>query len=122
MKKIDLSCIVGSQVLCEFSEGRNYDDWNIVDFLESIDDYGAYHAVNCCAEYKRCSIKRDIWFANPNGKLVLPDGLNLDLTLRGGIEMTGISDEFSFTFDKESPEVDIIAVKVTDVAEGWSYE
>lgn len=74
MKKINLSCIVDSQVLCEFWDDGEQ-NYKILGFLRRCSDY--YFMGGNNAGFDNCRIYQnpEYWIANPGGKLVLPDGL-----------------------------------------------
>tara|TARA_R110002096_G_scaffold327284_10_gene521343 strand:- start:5842 stop:6294 length:453 start_codon:yes stop_codon:yes gene_type:complete len=134
MNKIDLTPIVGSQILCEFSNADEefFKDYRPhVGFLSSIrgpEDqplYVNHREVNGVA-YDNCRIYHnpDYWISNADGKLVLPygvmaasktrDGRNYNPIIIGGC-IGGLELKHIFC------DGDIIAVQVIGPAEGWSY-
>jgi len=131
MNKIDLTCVIGQQVLCEFqgfatNAKPNWNDPSDIDFLDGFaDDDGYFIASRTQETYRNCRIYQhpDYWIANPNGDLVLPDGLIVESITRDKreykpIKIGGLGGlELEHVFGGG----DIIAVRVTDTAEGWSY-
>jgi len=84
MRNIDYALIVGTQVLCEFWEEReDHIKVNSRGFLTGIsEDNGANEFwLDNKTPYSHCRIYQhpDYWIANPDGKLVLPDGLEVKL-------------------------------------------
>jgi hypothetical protein len=143
-KTIDLTPIVGAQVLCEF---WNDDHDYCLSMLVDIQDDGTFVAYSNSErgkEFTNCRIYHhlDYWISNADGKLVLPDGLMVKLKYKcqnsqddvDGLHAvsTTDSDNGEQYFIQEMPEdfyestsnvdySDIIAVQVTGVADGYQW-
>ena len=134
MNKIDLTPLVGSQILCEFWDYTEGDGFT--GFLLSIEPTGRFRShtddgwLNC-----RIYHHSDYWISNADGKLVLPSGLQVVFMTRWGVDLTGVTtgDEISYLegitpsclpleHDKNVSIIDIIAVQVIGPADGWSYD
>ena len=130
MNKIDLTPLVGSQILCEFWDAASPIDSVSVGFLSGIDVFGLqamYQPEMRQRYYNNCRIYHnpDYWISNADGKLVLPygvmaasktrDGRNYNPIIIGGC-IGGL--ELKHIFGGG----DIIAVQVIGPAEGWSYD
>lgn len=129
-KTIDLTPIVGSPVLCEF--------WNVegecsVGFLSYIQDHPAINAPsgNIPAKtlfsdgrdvfcYCRIYHHPDYWISNADGKLVLPEGLKLNVIDHSRAKIA--EQHTSATLLSQWwHHTDIIAVQVTGVADGYQW-
>ena len=125
MNKIDLTPLVGSQILCEFWDNESPEGFFQRGFLSRI-GVGVFRDEFETA-YQNCRIYQhpDYWISNADGKLVLPygvmaasktrDGRNYNPIIIGGC-IGGL--ELKHIFGGG----DIIAVQVIGPAEGWSYD
>lgn len=134
MKTIDLTPIVGSDVLCEFSNNHEFkfrpDYWspNIGTLREINDNYAIrFKPKERHGEsFMFCRILENHWFYN-DGSLVLPDGLEIKVrwenarrdifarTRNGKIETLGHFTGALINFKEAT------AVKITGLADGYHY-
>ena len=133
-KIVDMSCLVGSDVDCEFT--------NLVDF-----DIQPYHtAVGCLTgfdnstnknyaihndvnTYRQCRVRQDHWHSwQGGGECPLPEGLLIQLKF--GKEQAYDSEtraeysgeRFNKVWRLTTTDYRIVAFKVIGTAEGWKYE
>ena len=93
-KTIDLTPIVGTQVLCEFWNSVTPDNPHIgtLDAIEEGGDLTRYKsgkylsALNC-----RIYHHPDYWISNADGKLVLPKGVNFNYITKDGFMSSSIT-------------------------------
>jgi len=132
LTKIDYSCLVGSQVLMEFSNDREYAN-------SSVDLLGSFNFVNDGVIANRQSrntfdkVDGHIWrycriyqhpdyeIGNATGDLVLPVGLIASCITRAGAVIMGAKTELmeGGHLDHSNAPDDIISVQVTGPAEGY---
>lgn len=125
--KIDLSCIAGTDVLCYFWDDDIYVNPHAkgAGLLKSIEDtpYGIFYLERRRQiRWDYCYIAEGVWIANPGGKLVLPDGLEVELAFPTGhrLKKASLNPEM-LQHDPDGPMLNVIAVKVIGPAPGWSY-
>lgn len=127
LKQIDLTPLIGSQVLCEFSE--KFDDGTFskeYDFLQAIEPQGYLPASDDAFDtWSDCRIYQhpDYWISNADGKLVLPDGLmvNLQFPAHRMEWPNHILGKGMFQHDLAHPMNNVMAVQVTGLADGYTW-
>jgi hypothetical protein len=122
LKKIDLSCLVGSGVLCEF--GPNQDT---VGYLMSIN--GSSHNRNCgpnsFESFEYCRPLFNHWHHHTGGECPIPDGFVVEVRFISDDEITQDENVDSYTRSaqngmwKHTADYKIIAYRITGTAEGW---
>jgi len=131
VKKIDLEVIVETQVLCEFynGHGRGKHKFEGNGFLTKIRDIHYKYFRDGVEFHAGVRICQDKWIANPDGKLVLPDGLLVvGRHNQKGSDFQGMTT--GRLIKDAAPYVSQIlpmdlekchSVKVTGLADGWEY-
>lgn len=133
IKTVDLSCLIGQQVLCELSHWEDFDHPSVgfLTNIMTINNSTKYfidrlHSLSFCRIYQH----PEYWISNHDGKLVLPDGLMvqgmLDTTKINGFIKNG---GFSPSHQKRRHELlkytlplkSFSAFLIDGVADGWSY-
>lgn len=139
MSKIDLSCLVGQQVICEFWNSGDEGYFSEFGILNQIyDDCYEMMALNDngrglkCFDHCRIYSHPNYWIANPYGNLVLPEGLRVDCEwttdygsdegIEGGV--TGENKTISWGLWGHSTVIDLAiiqCIKVIGPAPGWEW-
>jgi len=128
LKKIDLTPLVGSQVLMQFEDNKSLvsKPFKTVGFLcgiHKIADFFLYAETDSDHAFDSCRIYQhpDYWISNVDGKLVLPIGLvTRSMYGDGGIIKSKTNTRFKHNIGGVS-DLKIIAVQVIGPAEGCSY-
>ncbi len=138
LKPIDMSVLVGSDVLCEFSDQIDPEIWQ--GFLHSMyppedgkKDPCEFYAREIQETWFVCKPILNHWISNAEGNLVLPDGLMVDFKIvalgrqieKGWTYQNNIwtkdCPNYSWGFTHENITDDIIAVRITGLAEGYCW-
>ena len=119
-KVIDLSCIVGSDIDCEF---ENYAGiWVISNLKEISNDSVLEYRGNLGYLADKCRIRQGKWMSWQGGDKPIPEGLNVQFRMIDSGELTGYITPY---YQKGAPVIDwneVIAFKVIGPAEGFKYE
>ena len=116
-KIIDMSCLVGSNVDCEFGVEQHR-----ISKLESITDSGFYSKNE--GFWTTCRVRQDHWHSWQGGECPLPEGLEIKVIFRDSSKSEVFTTYLESQWDwKHMPNKhDIISFKVLGTAEGWKYE
>jgi hypothetical protein len=125
-KVIDLSCVVGSGIDCEFSYRSTLDsDFSskIVGSLERITGERLYKKSGTISSWYKCRVRQSphVHFWKGEYKCPLPHGLKIKvwyLTDNGGASSIITYDYFAEGFSWS----EVIGFEVLGVADGWRYE
>ena len=119
-KIIDLSKMVGSDILCEFSNSGN--QWSINKLTEIDEDQGYYYYDSYDYFYK-CRIMQDHFHSWQGGECPLPEGLIVEIRYIDHLD--GEYTEIEEKIVKNYQMIDwsmVIAFKVLGAADGYCYE
>jgi len=115
-KIIDLSMLVGSDVLCQFSDNDN--DWErLYARLKQIDkDSYPFIDDGFGGDWRLCRVAYNHWQAYMTDEQPIPDGYMVELMYDGGIDTEALeSSGWAWA------EMDIKAYRVTGVADGYIH-
>lgn len=80
VKIIELSCIVGSHILCEFKNADD-DSWRRIDFLTDVRTGGEFSSSRG-ELWDQCRIMQGYWNVPQGGNVNFPEGLMIDVRMR----------------------------------------
>lgn len=119
-KRIDLSCLIGQQVLMEF-----YMHMPILGFLTkiAIDRNPIGYQMDNGQYFTECQIYQhpEYWIANPEGKLELPDGLMLKYLCFRERETPIDASSTNLRLTHQGYDEDVFAVQVCGLWDNWKY-
>lgn len=127
-KYVDLECLIASGVDCEFKDELP-EQW-MVGRLISIDESRKEPYLTDMEKYEQCRPRLNHWYSWQGGECPLPEGLLLHIQYRDSNIHTHIKNYtgIGWTYNRQgslhqdaSPEDDIIAFKITGLADGWKY-
>jgi len=113
-KVIDMSYLVGSDVLCEFGDNEEV---FFIDLLSKIDDSG-YIRRNGQVGWKHCRPVFNLWQVHTGDTQPVPDGLMVEVVLRNKGRIKARESEV-IKWATVGIGDDIIHYRVVGMAEGW---
>lgn len=122
---VDLSVLIASGIDCEFID-PNYGHTHIhINMLSHISG-DHYYIDTTTLSYNKCKPRMNHWHAWNRGDCPLPEGLTFELRFRNGSvheSILGVND-IRWCYSKRDTAMDIIAFKVTGLADGycWPWE
>jgi len=122
-KIIDMSCLVGSDIDCEFYSNVD-DEWKISK-LTKMHNQGFQYLDSTNSYKSKCRVRQDHWHSWQGGdKCPLPEGLDCKFKFRGLHDAEGYSHSVNSdnSWQHTDSDLDIIAFKVLGIAEGYKYE
>ena len=117
-KIIDMSCLVGSDILCEFFITHNQ---AVIDRLIEIREDKPNKFVTDDDVYDNCRVMQNYWHSWQGGDNPLPEGLEVEVLLKEGTVQSGYTTE-TYSWNWCNDMTDIIAFRVLGTTKGWKYE
>jgi len=126
---IDLSLLVGSDIDMEFCYGKDFSKWNVGKLIKILTGLRYSTATTDLQPSKICIIREKHWISWQGGECPLPEGLIIEIQTRksseSSVKITDYrSDVWGWYWNAPTCDNrgDIIAFKITGVADGWRYE
>ena len=122
---VDLSALIKSGIDCEVSDAKFANAVNTypIRTLVSIGEKSLRYFVNTAVEYRFCRPRMNHWHVWMGGDCPLPEGLIVDVALRGGDALKEESPHL-LRWEHHLDDRDIIAFRVVGLEEGycWPWE
>ena len=116
IKKIDMSCLVDSDIDCEFMD----DHQTLIGKLTAVLPNCAKYVMDKADYFQYCRVRQDHWHHWENGECPLPKGLEVTLKFRNGKQET-TNIYTSYAGWGKSCDYDIIAFKIIGTCTGYEY-
>ena len=117
-KIIDMSCLIGSDILCEFFITHNQ---AVIDRLIEIREDKPNKFVTDDDVYDNCRVMQNYWHSWQGGDNPLPEGLEVEVLLKEGTVQSGYTTE-TYSWNWCNDMTDIIAFRVTGVLKEFKYD